>query len=224
MFAALLCALTLPLADKPAPGLTPIAVATLTRKDPIGYEKDIVPIVAAKCRVCHEGKTREGDYDMSTYAAIIKGGTRGAKVIVPGKADASQMIYRILAENECGREAYARGTPRGISLLFEQLLAHAISASPRDSEVRIRVRRTVVTPARPDAPPSYRLDVEDRGPALPSAARQSFVELELEPGTYGRPSALPLYVAAALASWQGAGFEVGDAEGGGLRVGVTFAR
>lgn len=89
MFAALLCALTLPLADKPAAGLTPIAVATLTRKDPIGYEKDIVPIVAAKCRVCHEGKTREGDYDMSTYAGIVKGGKRGAKVIVPGKADAS---------------------------------------------------------------------------------------------------------------------------------------
>lgn len=130
----------------------------------------------------------------------------------------------ILVESEVGREAYARGTPRGISLLVEQLLAHAISASPRGSEIRVRVRRAVTAPARPDAPPAYRLDVEDRGPALPSTARKSFVELELEPGTYGRPSALPLYVAAALASWQGAGFEVGDAEGGGLRVGVTFAR
>ena len=86
------------------------------------------------------------------------------------------------------------------------------------------MRRAAVLPSKADAPSAYRLDVEDRGPALPGAARKSFVELELEPGTYGRPSALPLYVAAALASWQGATFEVGDAEGGGLRVGVTFAR
>ena len=91
MFAALLCALTLPLTpeDKPAAGLTPIAVATLTRTTLISYEKDVAPIVSAKCRVCHEGKDLQGDYDMSTYASILKGGKRGAKVIVPGKADAS---------------------------------------------------------------------------------------------------------------------------------------
>ena len=89
MFAALLCALALPLADKPAAGLTPIAVATLTRTAPVSYEKDVAPIVSAKCRVCHEGKNLEGDYDMGTYAALMKGGKRGAKVVVPGKADAS---------------------------------------------------------------------------------------------------------------------------------------
>jgi len=91
MLAALLGTLTLLLtpADKPAAGLTPIAVATLTRADPISYEKDVAPVLGAKCRVCHEGKTLEGDYDMGTYAAVMKGGKRGTKVIVPGKADAS---------------------------------------------------------------------------------------------------------------------------------------
>jgi len=88
MFAALLCALTLPLADKPA-GLTPIAIATLVRTTPVSYEKEVALIVAAKCRVCHEGKNLEGDYDMSTYAGVLRGGKRGAKVIVPGNADAS---------------------------------------------------------------------------------------------------------------------------------------
>jgi hypothetical protein len=66
--------------------------------------------------------------------------------------------------------------------------------------------------------------VDDAGPPLPSAARRPFVGLETEPGTYGRPTSLPLYVAAALASWQGATFELDDAPTGGLRVRVTFSR
>jgi hypothetical protein len=68
------------------------------------------------------------------------------------------------------------------------------------------------------------VQVDDAGPPLPATARKAFVGLETEPGTYGRPTSLPLYVAAALASWQGATFELADTEEGGLRVRVTFAR
>jgi WD40 repeat protein len=75
--------------DKPVAGLTPIAIAKLDRKEPMSFEKDIAPLFAAKCRVCHEGKNLEGQYDMSTYALTMKGGKRGSKVIVPGKAEES---------------------------------------------------------------------------------------------------------------------------------------
>ena len=71
------------------------------------------------------------------------------------------------------------------------------------------------------------LGVDDAGPALPSSARRSLLSLELDPGTYGRPSAVPLYVASEIAVWQGGLLELGDAPivggtGGGLRVTVTF--
>ena len=69
----------------PADG--PIAAATVDRA--VTYEADVKPLVAAKCRVCHEGKEAEGGYDMATYAGILKGGKRGAKVVVPGKAGES---------------------------------------------------------------------------------------------------------------------------------------
>ncbi len=67
----------------PADG-SPIAVGKVNRA--VTYEADIKPLVAAKCRVCHEGREPEGGYDMATYAGILKGGKRGAKVVVPGKA------------------------------------------------------------------------------------------------------------------------------------------
>lgn len=68
-------------AEKLVEGIPP---ATLDRKEPIDYEKDVRPIFAAKCTVCHSGNQLEGKYDMGTHAAVLKGGKRGAAV-VPGK-------------------------------------------------------------------------------------------------------------------------------------------
>ena len=62
----------------------PIAVTPPGRA--VTYEADVKPIVAAKCVVCHAGKDPDGGYDMATYAGVVKGGRRGAKVVVPGKA------------------------------------------------------------------------------------------------------------------------------------------
>ncbi|HEY2785557.1 MAG TPA: c-type cytochrome domain-containing protein [Fimbriiglobus sp.] len=61
-------------------GPAPIVPAKLDRKDPIDYVKDVRPIFAAKCTVCHSGKITENGYDMSTPAGVIKGGKRGAAV------------------------------------------------------------------------------------------------------------------------------------------------
>jgi hypothetical protein len=69
-----------------------------------------------------------------------------------------------------------------------------------------------------------RVTVDDAGAPLPSSARRAFVALQVEPGTYGRPTSLPFYVANEIASWQGATLELGDAPAGGVRVAVTFPR
>lgn len=63
-------------ADDPAP----LVPAALDRKEPIDYAKDVKPIFAAKCTVCHSGKIVENGYDMATPAGVIKGGKRGAAV------------------------------------------------------------------------------------------------------------------------------------------------
>ena len=49
-----------------------------------------------------------------------------------------------------------------------------------------------------------RVTIDDTGPALPAGARRALLTLELDPGTHGRPSAVPLYVASEIALWQGA--------------------
>ncbi|MFO0938969.1 MAG: hypothetical protein U0798_20900 [Gemmataceae bacterium] len=55
---------------------SPIVPAKLERKEPVDFDKEIKPIFAAKCTVCHAGKVTENGYDMSTLAGVIKGGKK----------------------------------------------------------------------------------------------------------------------------------------------------
>jgi WD40 repeat protein len=63
----------------------PIAVVALDRKDAVSYEKEVVPILEAKCQSCHSGNVRKAAFDMGTYDGLLKGGKTGPAV-VPGHA------------------------------------------------------------------------------------------------------------------------------------------
>ena len=80
-------------ADPPPAGLKPIEPIDLKRTDPISYEKDVAPIFAAKCTVCHAGKLTEGKYDMGTHAGVMKGGKKGLAVVA-GKSGESTLWLR----------------------------------------------------------------------------------------------------------------------------------
>src|SRR5262249_62394175 len=49
----------------------PIAVVALDRKDAVSYEKEIVPILEAKCLACHSGNVRRNGYDMATHEGLL---------------------------------------------------------------------------------------------------------------------------------------------------------
>jgi hypothetical protein len=117
---------------------------------------------------------------------------------------------------------FARVASRAIAVLARELVAHAIGASPRGSAVVVIVRA-------PDDTLGARIVVDDSGTMLPVAARRALLALEVEPGTFGRPSSVGLFVAAEIAAAQGAVLEIDDApvqdgSGGGVRVSVTLPR
>jgi two-component system, OmpR family, sensor kinase len=123
-----------------------------------------------------------------------------------------------------GLRATARLSPRAAAVLCRSLLAHAIAATPRGASVTV----TIVAPG-PDGGLGPRLIVDDSGTILPASARRALLGLEVEPGTFGRPSGVALFVAGEVAAAQGALLELGDApveasHGGGVRVSVTFPR
>jgi hypothetical protein len=123
-----------------------------------------------------------------------------------------------------GGRVYVRRAAKAIGVLTRELVTHAIEASPRDSTVEVTV-------AAAEAGAGPRLIVDDSGSTLPASGRRSFLALETHAGAYGRPSGLPIFLAAELAACQGAMLELSDAPirapetgAGGLRVAVTFAK
>jgi mono/diheme cytochrome c family protein len=69
------------------------------------FEKEVAPILVAKCFGCHGEDQPRGGLQMTTFAGIVKGGDSG-RLIVPGNANASLIIQRLTAT---GNQRMPRG-------------------------------------------------------------------------------------------------------------------
>jgi hypothetical protein len=134
---------------------------------------------------------------------------RGARVAVALRAQFDPLQYP---------RAIARVEPRTIAMLVRALAWHAIAASPRGSTVTLTVRG-------PAGDLGARIVVDDAGTTLPTAARAAFLALQVEPGTYGRPHGIGVFIARELALAERAELQIADAiDGRGMCVTVTFPR
>ncbi len=58
------------------------------------FQKDVRPLLEAKCVKCHGEKVRKADLDLSTAAGVLKGGESGPAV-VPGKPEKSLLYEKV---------------------------------------------------------------------------------------------------------------------------------
>jgi hypothetical protein len=145
-----------------------------------------------------------------------------AKSLEGRAARAGVSIVIKTASDDPSARVTARVAPGAAGVVARELMAHAISASPRGFEV-------LVTIIARGGGVGARIVIDDGGTALPASACRALLALEVEPGTFGRPSSVSLFVANEIAAAQGALLELGDAPvtdgtGGGLRATVSFPR
>jgi hypothetical protein len=190
-------------------------IATLAKDDEAATRFDVIKSELSQAQDLTHALAIIGEIDVQELPGPVSVGEVVAAQVTQLGGRSSRAGVTVRVDDETQGKAHARTSPLAIVAMVDALLGQAIQASPRGTTVTVHVT---------DAERGPSLVVDDAGPPLPKAARRAFVGLETEPGTYGRPTSLPLYVAAALASWQGATFEVDDAPGGGLRVRVTFSR
>ncbi|HLK55377.1 MAG TPA: c-type cytochrome domain-containing protein [Chthonomonadaceae bacterium] len=57
----------------------------------VSYTRQIAPILESRCRACHNSSSSSGGLDVTSYAALLKGGASGA-CILPGKPGASPLL------------------------------------------------------------------------------------------------------------------------------------
>ena len=81
------------LAGHHSKGIQPVAVTNI---DSAVVFRDLVyPVLEEKCQGCHNQEKRKGDLTLTAFTDIMAGGESG-NAIIPGKADESEMIRRIL--------------------------------------------------------------------------------------------------------------------------------
>src|SRR6476469_8134374 len=73
-----------------------LAATTFARgQDRVDFQRDIRPILSNHCFKCHGPALQKSGVRLDSHDAALK-----RKAIVPGKADASKIIERILTEDE----------------------------------------------------------------------------------------------------------------------------
>jgi WD40 repeat protein len=68
---------------------------------PVSFYKHIRPIFQAQCNGCHQPAKKKGDYIMTEFVALLKGGEEG-HAIVPGKAAESNLL-KLIKPDEKGK-------------------------------------------------------------------------------------------------------------------------
>ena len=73
---------------------------SLSGATPPKFEADILPILQAKCVMCH-GAAPQGKLDLRSQQAILNGGASGS-VVVPGESAKSLLLTKVVTR-QCRR-------------------------------------------------------------------------------------------------------------------------
>ncbi len=105
-------------AAKAAPKTTPRPTAK-TAPAPISYEKDVKPILVARCYACHGNGTRLGGFQVDSREGILTGSESTHPVVQPGKGAQSYLV-RLVSGQVPGKIMPPKGArlaPREVAVL-----------------------------------------------------------------------------------------------------------
>jgi hypothetical protein len=113
------------------------------------FERDILPIFEASCTSCHGPEIQESQLRLDSEAAVLHGGLGGAAVI-PGDAENSPLLRRLLALDEPSMPFGADPLPAEAIALVREWIATGDFA-PANTTPKAK-HWAYVKPRRPDLP------------------------------------------------------------------------
>src|SRR5207253_9520879 len=79
------------------------------------FEKDVLPLLTARCLKCHGATRPKAGLDLRTRAGMLKGGESGP-ALVPGQS-ARSLVFEMIHKGEMPRDKDGKLTAREIALL-----------------------------------------------------------------------------------------------------------
>ena len=166
-------------ADDVAPASAESTVAE--PQAPVSFHKEILPIFRANCLGCHQGAKRRGDFVMTQFEGLLKGGESGEAAIVPGNPDASYLVSQITPTD--GHAEMPVEPAKPLSQVEIDLVRRWITEGAKDDSPAHRA------PFDGQNPPVYRnpptvvsLDVSPDGTLIAAAGYHEVIVLDAKTG------------------------------------------
>ena len=119
-----------------------LCVSSNAKGDSVSFHREVFPILKANCIACHKPGKSKGGLDLTTYAALLKGGDDG-QMIKPGDAIASRLFETIRGdEPEMPKESEPL-LPREIDLIKRWIAQGAIEGATGDNGTRRPAEPTI---------------------------------------------------------------------------------
>jgi WD40 repeat protein len=97
----------------------------------VSFSRQIQPIFRTHCQGCHQPAKRGGDYVMTAFDSLLKGGESGDAAIVPGQPAKSELIAQITPGAD-GKAAMPKGAEKPLTAVEIELVSRWISEGAKD--------------------------------------------------------------------------------------------
>ncbi len=103
---------------------------------PPSYVRDVRPILANHCVRCHRPGKLKGKVDVSSVAALLRGGKRGKVILAPGKPQQSPLVLTMEGKGKVmpPRKERRRPSEKEIAVLRAWIAAGAKDDSKEKTE------------------------------------------------------------------------------------------
>ncbi len=119
-----------------------LCTSSIAKDDIVSFHREVFPILRTNCIACHKPGKSKGGLNLTTHAALLKGGDDG-QVISSGDAPASRLIETICGdEPEMPKESEPL-LPREIDLIKRWITQGAIEDAPVSTGTRRPAEPTI---------------------------------------------------------------------------------
>ena len=73
-------------------------LVSLKGKKAVSFYNDIKPIFQSNCNGCHQPAKKKGDYLMTEFSYLLKGGESGEVAVLPGYPEKSYLLDQITTD------------------------------------------------------------------------------------------------------------------------------
>jgi WD40 repeat protein len=98
----------------------------------ISYYRDIRPIFQEHCQGCHQPAKRGGEYVMTSFKELVKGGESESAAIVPGNLDDSYLVLMV-SPDEDGKAEMPKDKPALAAAQIEKIKAWVKAGAKDDT-------------------------------------------------------------------------------------------